>query len=603
MSKIIDLKEDDSEYQMFERDLPVDLNLIDSALFVKNKQWSQSRQLKIKNQKIEIIGGRYTDEKTGEIVELSVPGEFDENILYSIVYQMYKYRDDNNLQIIPQVFICDYSALTTNLNLNRQRQDTIRESLRKLRYTLYQISEYFLTKETGELIEDDDALKINSTEKVKRISINEGINILEQFAEIKIESLDINELSSEIGLHVDNVKSIINKSYKGTKYLRKIKLNDRFYKNLVTKVYMLPSIKFLLELKGIERAIYMFSHLNLGREIYQNKNYSTNKKLVVSVGVTDIAERIPLSIDDKKISFTFARIITALSYLMSKGYIKSFYPDQKKPLRNSKFIIEFYEEQSRNNSKFNAYDVLVKKPSIFLSKPKENGVDKLKKINKEDDNINQMNIKFDTILAEMKNKLGVINNGNIELLKKIFMDDLDTKVKYNDKIIFESKGLLMVEVIKNWLCNYATPIKNLNGLLSKAMVNVPQPLYMDEYNHTLFMMYNQQNIKENEIFEAEKKKKEILDDELKYKQSNEVFNGKLSEWTSMYYKLSSEEQDKFNKLAEKKQIYMDSKKIKITGDLMYLTVILFACNKFGKEKVISIFKNSGKSLDLISIGI
>ena len=39
------------------------------------------------------------------------------------------------------------------------------------------IHEYFLTKETGEVVEDDEALRINSTEKLKRISINEGINI------------------------------------------------------------------------------------------------------------------------------------------------------------------------------------------------------------------------------------------------------------------------------------------------------------------------------------------------------------------------------------------------------------------------------------------
>lgn len=602
MSELSSYKIEDSELELYKRNLPIDLNLIDSALFIKNKQWCNSRSIKIKNQKIEIIGGRYVDSE-GKTVELSVPGEFDENVFYSIIYHLLKYKEKNKLEVIPQTIVCTYADLVDSLKLGRSRPDKVRESLRKLRYTLYQIHEYFLTRENGELLEEDEATSVNRTEKIKRISVTDGINILESFTEIKVENLDINELHLDTGLSKANINKLIDNTHKGTKYFLKIKLNDKFYRNLISKVYMLHSIEFLLELQGVERAIYTFSYLNIGREIYKGKNYPIDNKLIINVGITDIAERIPLSIDDKKISSTFSIIINALTFLMSNGYIKSFFPDKRKPIRDSKISIEFFEEQSRSNPKFSSYDVKIKKNSV--NKINEGkGYDLFNSsINKEistNSIITPIEKDFNCLINDIQDKLGVINSGNMEAIIKLFKENEDIEVMHNDNVIHKSKGLLIVESIGKWLKEYPN-LKKLNGLLSKGLRNQPQPLYIDTYNEIINNLIKEHNNKiASQLRKLENESKtQIEKKELKI--AEEKFNSCLSIWEANFFKEQIEVRDKYIKLARNKIDNLAMKNITLKLTLEDLSIVLYASNKFGKDEVSKVFINGKRINDYLLI--
>ena len=601
MSELSSYKIEDSELELYKRNLPIDLNLIDSALFIKNKQWCNSRSIKIKNQKIEIIGGRYVDSE-GKTVDLSVPGEFDENVFYSIIYHLLKYKEKNHLEVIPQTIVCTYADLVDSLKLGRSRPDKVRESLRKLRYTLYQIHEYFLTRENGELLDEDEASSVNKTEKIKRISITDGINILESFTEIKVENLDVNELHLDTGLSKENINKFIDNTHKGTKYFLKIKLNDKFYRNLISKVYMLHSIEFLLELQGVERAIYTFSYLNIGREIYKGKNYPIDNKLIINVGITDIAERVPLSIDDKKISSTFSIIINALTFLMTNGYIKSFYPDKKKPIRDSKISIEFFEEQSRSNSKYSSYDVKIKKNSISkINNNKGNDLfnsDIVKDISTPLTTpliVSPTEKEFNRLICDIQNKLGVINSGNMEIIIKLFKDNEDIEVKHNDNVIHKSKGLLIVESIGKWLKEYPN-LKKLNGLLSKGLRNQPLPLYIDTYNEIINNLIKEHNIQINkQLLKLEKEsKKQEEKNELRL--AEEKFNSFLSIWETNFFKEKIEVRDKFINLARNKIESLAKKNITLKLTLENLSIVLYANNKFGKDEVSKVFM-SGKRIN------
>lgn len=611
--------ENNKTFDYYKRDVPVDINLIIAAWFIKNKKAAQSRSIKIKNQSIEINGGKYTDPITKVTHELTVPNEYDENILYSIVCQMLKFRDKYNLDIIPQTFICTYGDIIDNLKADKQRQDLIRTSLYKLRNTSYQLHDYFLTTEDGHLLTDDDAKEINKTKKIKRMSVTDTINILDAFAEYKLETLDITELSKETGHNAEHIESIIENAHGKTQYLLKIKLNDKFYNNLISKVYMLHSIEFLIGLPGIERAVYTFTYLNAGREIFKAKMHELENKLSMRVGLIDIAETIPLSIEEKRISISYLRILEALNYLNSNGYIKSFFADKTRPIRNSKFTIEFYEEQNRKNSKYSGFDVKkIKSLSQTESSHNEffqNGALKNSEesqvnseyvpTNKNVDNEETIEVItgkhkiFSELMESIQNSknIGIINSGNRVALKALFENFIDHDVIVNDIVVSDSKGLLLIQAIKDWLENYKNA-KNVNKLLSSCLRMESNPYYLSNYDYIVSNLYLKHIAEEKELREIQVKEKKQQEQNEKQKQAEMFFNSYYSEWQSNFHKLTLNEQDKYVIKAEKK---LKLKNLSYT--LEFLTIMILAIETVGAEEMCIILRKSNRQFDIFNLGL
>ncbi len=380
-------------FTMFNHDLLIDLNFIDSVFFVKSKDKHNYIQNSFNNKTMEIIINENIKFKNKK---LGVPTGFDEDILYILIYLAMKFKEKHKLSIFPQGFLFTYVDIKNLLQETKNmftNNDNIDLSLLRLRHTIYNLTESFLKRDGSKLttadfdkalnqkliseieyeefynnldnVPDEIIAKLSTINPVSKIKIKSSINLLNELTEIEIKDISKSGIKSFVSSNIvddflGGLHGLVNKFFY-------VKFSDTIYNNLVGKVTISRSLFYLLSLDSIERTVLNYALLNQGKYIVSEKKikksfdpniedtiYFVDKfhrsnyinKNEVILGLYTILNKIPLDTSLKNLSRSINKIIHSLDYLQNNGYIQKYFCFDEKPKGNMKFKIIFFDHQS-----------------------------------------------------------------------------------------------------------------------------------------------------------------------------------------------------------------------------------------------------------------
>ncbi len=395
------------KFTMFNHDLLIDLNFIDSVFFVKSKDRHNFIFRNTNNKSVEII---VNDNIKFKNKKLSVPSGFDEDILYILIYLGMKFKEKYKLEHFPRGILFTYTDIK-NLLLETKdfstNNDNIDLSLLRLRHTVYNIKESFLKRDGSKLCTEDfdralseklitdkeyedfynnlDGVpdhiiaKLSTINPVAKVNIKSSINLLNELTEIEIKQISKSGITSFVESNivndfVSNLHGSINKFFY-------VKFNDSIYNNIVGKVTISRSLFYLLSLENIERTILNLAYLNQGKYIFTERktkinvgsknnqdsteevyfvdkfhktNYINQNEVVL--GLFTILNKIPLDTSLNNLTRNYNKILKSLDYLKDNGYIMDYLFFDDRPRTNLKFKIIFFEHQNSYNKIGKYYD-------------------------------------------------------------------------------------------------------------------------------------------------------------------------------------------------------------------------------------------------------
>ena len=627
------------------KDTPIDLTLIQSAIFSRNKNAAKIKEINLDNLDILIRA----------VKGHTIPNAFDEDIFFAILHLFVKFKDIWRLDYIPRTIYLTYSDLCNVLDIGTQYIDRIRVSLDKLASTSYKFTNSFLyrdistnlfnltelnsddikeiNKDTTAIIcenvvyndidlsskkvrtflivntksqlqtllsqlniqeenvsaqltailNDKPLIKLHNTNesklehllnifdvytiqnmqvfldedeflsdirdevsgtkitdfKVKRNSATSTFNLI-NFVEYKIDDYQVSDMLVGAKLNKENFTSVKafleNKITSKSKYMLRIDMNNYMYENIINKVYLKHSLKYLLDFTDkTARGLYLFMEGSKGIVIKKNKNIVrlSNPNLVI-IDVELLAAYVNLSMDSKAISGTVNSLMRAMEYLRSNGYIKNYITHREKPLRNSYFKVEFHIEQNRNHPEFKPYSIKVLPKSQGEEEQSNNG---------ETDKI------FQGVPDIIKSSILEINNiteENIDALVQLYTNNQDKKVFVREKPLTSNLGALMVLAIVKKITT-TLGIRSMSAYLYKT-ISSPKiyaaelvELKANEYNELYGTKAKAKENEEKEKLLKEQKNQEIIE---KLKQTQVEINNK---WEA----LGVEEKEKYLLKAQK----------------------------------------------------
>lgn len=476
----------DKNFTMFNHDLLIDLNFIDSVFFVKSKDKHNYIQNSFNNKTMEIIVNENIKFKNKK---LGVPTGFDEDILYILIYLAMKFKEKHKLTIFPQGFLFTYVDIknllqeTKNLFTNN---DNIDLSLLRLRHTVYNLTESFLKRDGSKLttsdfdkalsqkliteteyeefynnldnVPEEIIAKLSTINPVSKIKIKSSINLLNELTEIEIKDISKSGIESFVNSNIiDNflggLHGLVNKFFY-------VKFSDTIYNNLVGKVTISRSLFYLLSLDSIERTVLNYALLNQGKYIVSEKKikksfddniedtiYFVDKfhrsnyinKNEVILGLYTILNKIPLDTSTKNLSRSINKIIQSLDYLQNHGYIQKYFYFDEKPKGNMKFKIIFFDHQSSYNKIGKYFD------SRFTTSEEVNN--NLFLTDKQLLDLNKNDLVYDSQLFNIVNN--GISNGekNIGAEKNIIGSNIDLLSTQNSE--YESNDIILLDCIEH----------------------------------------------------------------------------------------------------------------------------------------------------------
>ncbi len=464
MTQLIDTKEliiNEDLVEISERDTPIDLNLIDRAMFSKNKNTAIGKKIiSFKN------GGMLTIEPPDGG---SVPTSFEEDIFLVLLNILYSQSKINGKP--SRTIYTTYTEIADVLGVNKEyyKSTRFRASLEKLAKTSYTFENSFLQRD----IPNIDKTKGNITDyKVKSLSIKSVFRLID-FTEIKITEFDIQrELRENPNINTTDYevleRLISGKVSSQTSYFLRIDLSNFIYENLLNKVYLKHSLYHLLNIKDkIARGIYMYLDSKQGKEVKESGSYSPllNKSLCIVTGET-LAEQGSVTWESKRVSSSILIINRALDYLVDNGYIKSYEMFKEKPLSFSWYKVYFHEYQNRSSEYYNYSTRRVGN----APEPKALGL--------------KVNYNFTDKIQKAIDKLPELNNESRRILYEIFTPLKDEPVEYNEKILTLTLGEIKVlaileKIIKRKSAN--PPLTSVNGYF----ITVATKEYYEEELHQL----------------------------------------------------------------------------------------------------------------------
>ncbi len=119
------------------KDTPIDLNLIQSAIFNRNKNSTKIKEINLDNLDILIRS----------VKGHTIPNAFDEDVFFAIIHLFVKFKEIWRLEYIPRTIYLTYSDLCNVLKIGTQYIDRLRISLDKLASTSYKFINTFIYRE------------------------------------------------------------------------------------------------------------------------------------------------------------------------------------------------------------------------------------------------------------------------------------------------------------------------------------------------------------------------------------------------------------------------------------------------------------------------
>jgi len=119
------------------KDTPIELNLIQSAMFSKNKNAVKTKEVNLDNLDILIRA----------VKGHTIPNSFDEDVFFAILHLFVKFKTIWRLDYVPRTIYITYSDLCSVLHLGTSYIDRVRTSLDKLASTSYKFINTFLYRD------------------------------------------------------------------------------------------------------------------------------------------------------------------------------------------------------------------------------------------------------------------------------------------------------------------------------------------------------------------------------------------------------------------------------------------------------------------------
>ena len=497
----LDMKElvvNEDLVEFSERDTPIDLNLIDRAMFSKNKNTAVGKKIiNFKN------GGTLTIEPPDGG---SQPTSFEEDIFFVLLNILYSQANISGK--FSRTIYTTYTEIADVLGVNKEyyKSTRFRASLEKLAKTSYTFENSLIHRDIDKNIDTSDK---NITDfKVKSMSMRSIFRLID-FTEIKMSEFDVqHEINNNKYLDLNDQdlfeKLISEKISSQTSYFIRIDIGNFIYENLLNKVYLKHSLYHLLKIKDkIARGIYMYLDSNQGKEVKENGYYSPilNKSLCIVTAET-LAEHGSITWESKRVSNSILIINRALDYLVETGYIKSYEFYREKPLPYSWYKVYFYEYQSRANEYYNYSTRKIGK--AVLNKKSEQ----------------KINYNYPDMVATSLERLPELNNESRKILYDIYVSLKDEKVIYNNKELISSSGELKALAILDKIHKRkatAPVLTSVNGYF----ITVATKDYYEEELISLKIaeydrLYKVNPIKENQLkIERKKLKDNNTEDTLK----------------------------------------------------------------------------------------
>lgn len=175
------------------KDTPIDLNLIQSAIFNRNKNATKVKEIKLDNLDILIRA----------VKGHTIPNAFDEDIFFAILHLFVRFKDMWKLDYIPKTIYLTYSDLCTVLDLGTSYIDRIRVSLDKLASTSYKFTDTFLYRDVNASILYAKDL---SPQLQKQLKLDSTVII---FGDKVYNNVDLESLKIKTFIIVDDKEQLI----------------------------------------------------------------------------------------------------------------------------------------------------------------------------------------------------------------------------------------------------------------------------------------------------------------------------------------------------------------------------------------------------------
>ena len=137
----------------FKKDTPIELNLIQTAMFSKNKNAVKIKEVKLDNLDILIRS----------VKGHTIPNAFDEDVFFAILHLFVKFKSLWRLSYLPKTIYITYSDLYNVLRLKKQYTERIRSSLDKLASTSYKFTNTFLYRDVSCSFIDGDTFSFEKS--------------------------------------------------------------------------------------------------------------------------------------------------------------------------------------------------------------------------------------------------------------------------------------------------------------------------------------------------------------------------------------------------------------------------------------------------------
>jgi hypothetical protein len=175
------------------KDTPIELNLIQSAMFSKNKNAVKSKELTIDHLDILIRA----------VKGHTIPNAFDEDVFFAILHLLVKFKDIWRLEYIPRTIFLTYTDLCATLKLGTQYIDRIRTSLDKLASTSYKFTNTFLYRDISCSVLDYKEL---SDEDIELLRLDNSVII--HGDNVYNDRFDVNKHKLKSIIHVESEKNL-----------------------------------------------------------------------------------------------------------------------------------------------------------------------------------------------------------------------------------------------------------------------------------------------------------------------------------------------------------------------------------------------------------
>jgi hypothetical protein len=407
------------ELLLFEKDLRLDPNVINGALFNWTEHIIYEKTVNLLNRTVNIVGPSKSKEQLRDEFEraktsnpnitsikqiekqLPICGDVEARMYFAIL-KLFHQNSINNL--MPRKIFTTYQEIKNIMGLSPTfPTPDLKDSLFRLAHTRYEFKESFYVKSGEDMaaVKQSHSLYLLNYYELEIEKLKEKINDSEEFEDF--------EPISEI------LKTLLNKRGKPTATLLKITLDEEQWKNLSRGYNLLYSYEHLkLIPKPVARGLYLFLDPNQGVLFTNGRITRTNFPNVFMVKAQYIVEYLGSSETNPTKSLN--RVNKALDILKKEGYIKKYgFITNSRRILEGIYEIEFFPEQSRSDNKYASFMVKAN-PNAFTVPMTEK---------------KEIDFDFEKIMEQFYTLVGgerLMTASNRASLKSIYYDENNIKI-------------------------------------------------------------------------------------------------------------------------------------------------------------------------------